>query len=328
MYLSYQGYKHRLQLVDESTFEFRNSTLASQFVGTNISDPIINLVSSLFAITDSNKYPENPKKSNRNLVYFTVNSDKDYLKMLRVCLRSIISNASSLKNIDFIVISDSFSEYISLRDEFPEINLYFRQVKKPADGIAASMNKLRIFELFPYFDEYQKILFLDCDIVFNQDIQKIFTLELKDSKIYSIIHDEYHRATINTKYHNLIKFNQEIVDSLNSSGITPFNAGQFLIRASQKMARHFQNINLIRELWQGDFFFEQSFMNTYFNYNFASDTKLLDDFFCLFYIGDNAINSLTLGKSKNIHYAGDPCNGSTKLEFLKSEFQNYYDILT
>jgi len=126
----------------------------------------------------------------------------------------------------------------------------------------------------------------------------------------------------------LIKFNQEIVDSLNSSGITPFNAGQFLIRASQKMARHFQNINLIRELWQGDFFFERSFMNTYFNYNFASDTKLLDDFFCLFYIGDNAINSLTLDKSKNVHYAGDPCNGSTKLEFLKSEFPNYYDILT
>lgn len=323
MFLKYQGNKHRLLQTEDSTFEFRNPALASKFVNVEVNDPILHLASSLFSITNSNSYNEE-KKTDRNLVYFTVNSDKDYLKMLRVCLRSIISNASSLKNIDFIVISDSFWEYISLRDEFPEINLYFRQVKKPTDGIAASMNKLRIFELHPYSLEYQKILFLDCDIVFNRDIQKIFNLELEDSKIYSAIHEGCHQATINTKHHNLVKFNGEMLDCFKLNGITAFNAGQFLMLASPKMARHFQNINLIRELWQGDFFFEQSFMNTYFNYNFASDTKLLDDFFCLFYIGDNAINSLTLDKSKNVHYAGNPCDGSTKLEWLRREF---YDLL-
>jgi lipopolysaccharide biosynthesis glycosyltransferase len=320
MYLSYQGNKHRLQLVDESTFEFRNSTLASQFVGTNISDPIINLASSLFAITDSNIYPENPKKSNRNLVYFTVNSDESYLKMLRICLSSLISHASTLHNVDFVVIMDSFWEYIALRDEFPEISLYLRQVKRPSDGIEASMNKLRIFELYPFATEYQKILFLDCDIVFNQDIQKIFALNIEDSKIYSVIHSNCHETAINTKHHNLTKFNSEMVNGLKCNGVSAFNTGQFLMLASDKMKRHFQNVNIIRDIWQGEFFFEQSFINTYFNCSFASDTQLLSEFFTIYYIGDNHMPALELDKTKNVHYAGSPCDGSTKIEWVRKEF--------
>lgn len=327
MYLTYQGKKHRLQQIDKDTFQFRNPSLVSKHINVENNDPFLDLATSLYSITEQNSYSENPKKTDRNLVYFTINTDKEYLSLLRICIRSIIKNASDLSNIDFLIIGDSWDVYQSLRSEFGKTKFYYHQVRTPRNGVEASMNKLHIFD-FPFSIDYQKILFLDCDIIFNQDIQRIFATKIDDSKLYSVIHEGVHDSTLNTKFHNITKYTNEVVWSLFKGGITGFNAGQFLMLGSEKMKRHFGNINLIRSLWQNEYFFEQSFLNTYFNYNFASDTKVLDDFFCLYYIGDNHMDSLTLDKSKNVHYAGDPCNGSTKLEFLKSEFPNYYDILT
>jgi len=132
----------------------------------------------------------------------------------------------------------------------------------------------------------------------------------------------------NSKYHNITRYTKEKIKRLEELKIKPFNAGQFLMLASVAMARHFTNVKFITHLWQKEYFFEQSFLNTYFNYNEAANTSLLEDYFSIYYIAQHRIETLKLDKSKNIHYAGDPCNGSTKLEFLKSEFPNYYDILT
>ena len=321
MYLSHQGNRHRLIQVNKDVFEFRNSSLASKHVNVEDADPFLCLASSLYAISDQNSCSENPKKTDRSLVYFTINTDEKYLSLLRVCLRSIIKNASDLSNIDFLIIGNSWDAYQALRSEFKEIEIYYHQVKAPRDGVAASMNKLHIFD-FPFAINYQKILFLDCDIIFTQDIVRIFESKICDSKIYSTIHEGAYDSLLNTREHNITNYTKEVVRSLSHSGIVAFNTGQFLMLGSEKMKRHFENINLIRSLWQKEYFFEQSFLNTYFNYNFASDTKVLNDFFCIYYIGDHHIDSLTLDKSRNIHYAGSPCDGSTKLEWAKKEFND------
>lgn len=321
MFLQYQNHKHRLVQTGDSTFEFRNPALARQHVNVAEDDPFLNLASSLFDITDRTSYPEPSGKTDRNLVYFTVNGNPDYLSLLRVCIQSIIRNSSDLSKIDFLVIGGSWHDYQCIRMEFPEITLYYHQVKSPKDGAEASMNKLRVFD-FPYVTEYQKILFLDCDIVFTQDIQRIFDTEIQDSKIYAAIHKDIRFATHNTPEHNITTYNNEVIWSLKNSGIAPFNAGQFLMLGTEKMKRHFENVRLVLGLWVGAYFFEQSFLNTYFNYNFASDTEVLGEFFCLFYIGDHHIKELTLDMKKNVHYAGSPCDGATKLEWVKRKFHD------
>jgi lipopolysaccharide biosynthesis glycosyltransferase len=43
------------------------------------------------------------------------------------------------------------------------------------------MNKLKVFE-YEHVFKYKKILFLDGDIVFNNDVNQIFDLDIEDHK--------------------------------------------------------------------------------------------------------------------------------------------------
>jgi hypothetical protein len=47
--------------------------------------------------------------------------------------------------------------------------------------------------------------------------------------------------------------------------LKPFNAGQFLFKNTLKMKKHFENIIWLTKAWGGYYFYEQSFLNYYFN---------------------------------------------------------------
>lgn len=325
MYLTYQDKKHRLQQIDKDTFEFRNPNLVAKHINIENNDPFLDLAANLYSITYEFNFNLDSKK--RNLVYFTVGYSKEYLHLIKCCIFSIISNSKDLSNVDFLLITDSKQAFDEVAKAFPDLNLDYLIVPNAKDGIEASMNKLKVFE-YEHVFKYKKILFLDGDIVFNNDVNQIFDLDIEDHKIYSLMHEGCGYEIHNSKYHNITRYTKEKIKRLEELKIKPFNAGQFLMLASVAMARHFTNVKFITHLWQKEYFFEQSFLNTYFNYNEAANTSLLEDYFSIYYIAQHKIETLKLDKSKNIHYAGDPCNGSTKLEFLKSEFPNYYDILT
>jgi len=324
MYLRYQDKKHRLDQVDKHTFEFRNPSLASEHVNAESNDYFLDLAENLYSITYEFNFNLDSKK--RDLVYFTVGHSKEYIDLLKCCIFSIVFNCKDLSDVDFLLITDDKRSFDEVSKTFPDLNLDYLLFSKAKNGIEASMNKLKVFEYKDIF-KYKKILFLDADIVLNNDINQVFDLDIEDHKIYSLMHEGCGYEIHNSKWHNITRYTKEKVNRLEKLKIKPFNAGQFLMLSSVGMARHFTNVKFMTHLWRKDYFFEQSFLNTYFNYNEATNTSLLEDYFSIYYIAQHKIESLKIDKSKNLHYAGDPCNGSTKLEFLKSEFPNYYDML-
>jgi lipopolysaccharide biosynthesis glycosyltransferase len=282
--------------------------------------PIFELAKSCFDYAQS---LDSSPKGKRNLIYFTLGCSIQYSELLTCCLRSIVKNTKNYSKFDVLIIHDDWADDVDyLCAEFPQLSFKFLRVRTASTGVEASMNKLRIFD-FPDIENYNKVLFLDADIVVNIDIASVFDLELETTKLHSTIHDDCHYSTHNTKFHTIRKYFKEEIEEFKRNEILPFNCGQFMFVVSDLMKSHFENVRFIFFNWKEEYFFEQSFMNYYFNSNFISDTKLMNDLFSLYYIGDSKISGQIIQRDKIVHYAGSPCDSQTKLDFVKEHFKEY-----
>jgi len=187
------------------------------------------------------------------------------------------------------------------------------------------MNKLKLFS-FEKIAEYKKVLYLDADIVFGKiDIQDVFGLELSTKTFYSMVHDECLAQTHQTFFHTIRRYEKNEMEKFEEAKLLPFNAGQFMFIVSDVMQKHFENILYLISIWRKKYFFEQSFMNYYFNSNMISNADLMKKYFSIYYIGKDHMANLKLDKAKVVHYAGDPCDGASKLNFLKEHFPEYHE---
>jgi hypothetical protein len=273
---------------------------------------------------ETNTLTPSVNHTGKNLVYFTLGVDEKFTRMVKSCIWSILQNTREVV-FDILIIHDSevaVSEFCKI---FPEVQFHFLEVEKAKDGIEASMNKLKLFS-FPKIAEYKKVLFLDADIVFGKvDIRDVFGLELSTRTFYSVVHSTCLVEMHQTFFHTIRRYEKNDMVKFEEANLVPFNAGQFMFTISNVMQRHFENILYLISVWRKNYFFEQSFMNYYFNSNMVSDTDLMKKYFSIYYIGKDHMANLTLNKEKVVHYAGDPCDGSSKLDFLKENFPEYYE---
>ena len=273
---------------------------------------------------ETNTLKPSVNHTGRNLVYFTLGVDEKFTRMVKSCIWSILQNTREVV-FDILIIHDSevaVSEFCKI---FPEVQFHFLEVEKAKDGIEASMNKLKLFS-FPKIAEYKKVLFLDADIVFGKvDIRDVFGLELSTRTFYSVVHSTCLVEMHQTFFHTIRRYEKNEMVKFEEANLVPFNAGQFMFTISNVMQRHFENILYLISVWRKNYFFEQSFMNYYFNSNMVSDTDLMKKYFSIYYIGKDHMSNLTLDKEKVVHYAGDPCDGSSKLDFLKENFPEYHE---
>ena len=273
---------------------------------------------------ETNTLKPSVNHTGRNLVYFTLGVDEKFTRMVKSCIWSILQSTREVV-FDILIIHDSevaVSEFCKI---FPEVQFHFLEVEKAKDGIEASMNKLKLFS-FPKIAEYKKVLFLDADIVFGKvDIRDVFGLELSTRTFYSVVHSTCLVEMHQTFFHTIRRYEKNEMVKFEEANLVPFNAGQFMFTISNVMQRHFENILYLISVWRKNYFFEQSFMNYYFNSNMVSDTDLMKKYFSIYYIGKDHMSNLTLDKEKVVHYAGDPCDGSSKLDFLKENFPEYHE---
>ena len=260
--------------------------------------------------------------SNKHLIYFTLGFNEEFVKMVKCCIRSIIVNASVI-NFDILILHDPKVDVSQFHQLFPEISFHFLELPEARDGVEASMNKLKIFS-FDQIWKYSKVLFLDADIIFGKiDLKDVFEMRLKYDTFYSTIHESCHIATHQTFFHTIRQYTKDEMEKFKENNLKPFNAGQFMFRVSSLMQEHFENVLHLVSIWKKNYFFEQAFLNYYFNSNLASDTETMRKYFSIYYIGKNHMNELTLDKSKIVHYAGNPCDSQTKLDFVKEHFKEY-----
>lgn len=128
-------------------------------------------------------------------IFFTI--DDKYAPYLSVAIQSIIENSSKKYNYKIIVLNQGLSEEnkknISLLAN-ENFDIKFVYMKKGLESITDRIeNRLRCdyftitiyFRLFipEMFPEYDKGIYVDSDIVVNEDISKLYEVELGDNLI-------------------------------------------------------------------------------------------------------------------------------------------------
>jgi len=247
----------------------------------------------------------------KNLIYFSVFGE-EYVKLFNLCILSLIKTTNNF-NFDILVITDDDTQKLLLNNKF---NIKFLKTSKPNDGIEASMKKLLIYE-FCDVKNYKNILFLDSDIIIINDINEILDASLNEKIEVTegfISKNNLNDGTIDNSFFYGLNF-----DAQPSFG---FNAGQFLFKNTEKNLLNFKNIEWLTSVWPGQFFYEQSFMNYYFNkFNLLSFNKLNKKISYPFILqGKNFIPpSEKRHKDSDIilHFAGTPSNGNLKNSYIE-----------
>lgn len=116
-------------------------------------------------------------------------TDDNYIPYLDVAVASLISNASKDKNYRIIVLNTGLRpenisrlkmnecqgfviEFVDISERVKNIKAYFKNIYHFS---IATYYRLFIASLFP---QYEKILYLDCDLVVLGDISKLFAIDL------------------------------------------------------------------------------------------------------------------------------------------------------
>lgn len=204
-----------------------------------------------------------------NLVYYTIGFNVKYLDLLYLSIKSLRN-----KNLqDVLIICDE-----SIIDQCTEKLKEFLNIKivPCSDSISAMDSSMKKLLIFNYdISKYFKILFIDSDVLVNTNIERIFH-GINDNKLYAgvehlkiIMHD--------TKYFSLGTYSSEDFKFFYDNKIYPFNCGLFGFITTIRMKEHFSNILEMVKNHTGHYWYEQSFMNVYFNKLNLADTKVIND---------------------------------------------------
>lgn len=253
----------------------------------------------------------------KNLIYFSAFGDPGYIDLARPLIRGLKNQP--YKNFDLLFITDKKTKKsLEKLKELSEFNVHYLIKGKIEDAVEASMQKLKIYE-FEKIDEYKKILFLDLDILVVGDLSKIFEERMNPNILYSATH-RFSQNIHRTSYHTIQQYTDTHLEMLAKLNIFSFNAGQFLFLNTPTMKNHFKNVSEFIKKWKGKYFFEQSFMNTYFNTLRISNVFKFKDQFCFISINSEDRHNILNQDSVFVHYMGSVGNPKSKLEYLKKHY--------
>ena len=162
-------------------------------------------------------------------VFFS--TDDNYIPYLDVAVRSLIANASKNYNYRIIVLNTGLkadniakvkqNECNGFMIDFVDISENVKDIKSRFKNVyhfsIVTYYRLFIASLFP---QYDKIVYLDCDIVILGDISKLYHTELGEN-ILGVVSDQY---VCNTK-----EFRVYAEKAIGVNPDTYFNAGVLVI---------------------------------------------------------------------------------------------------
>lgn len=162
-------------------------------------------------------------------------TDDNYVPFLDVAILSLITNASKEYNYRIIVLNTGIKkeniekvksheqkgfkiDFIDISENVENIKNYFKNVYHFS---VVTYYRLFIASMFP---QYDKIIYLDCDLVVLGDISKLYNIEL-NGNILGVVGDQFVAKT--EEFRNYVK---------NAVGVDPntyFNAGVLLISLNE-----------------------------------------------------------------------------------------------
>lgn len=216
----------------------------------------------------------------KNLLYFSVFLSEEYIDLLYMSLKSIITNTPNI-NFDVLIMTDAATKVkIQAFDVISKFNVDYMVSPPVNTGPLASLKKLNIFD-YEKISDYSKILFFDADIICIKDLNIIFQQEVQPEKLYVCSTPTSKSRLLTSVTHGIMYLSELDATAINeNTSIVAFNAGQFLFLNSSRMKKHFNNVRWLKNVWPGEYFYEQSFMNYYFALNLL--TSLLSVKFSIF----------------------------------------------
>ena len=170
-------------------------------------------------------------KSKKNLVYMCVFHNKDYMELLKILLATV-KFYSKIDDIDFLVFT--CSEFEPLVDGLA--TLLDMPIKTKLFNFTtmheSSCARLFIFD-YEHVDSYEKVLYLDTDIIIQGDLAILFAQEIED-RVYAM-----KEGTIEHEYHGGWFFDFSKIDK----NITGMNGGILLFKPSSAIREIFGQIN-------------------------------------------------------------------------------------
>jgi lipopolysaccharide biosynthesis glycosyltransferase len=178
------------------------------------------------------------------------------------------------------------------------------------------MHKLDIHD-FPELYKFINILYVDLDCIFQGDILKILNNKLEDNKLY-VMSENTNIASHKEHFWSLDNYSGEDINFFTNNNIYVFNAGCFLFKNTHGIKDHFLKLKELIKNHTGDFFYEQSFMNVYFNkLNIVDYTIITRELYRLEFFNPTETLSELI-----VHFCGGPGNGASKIERINA----YYKI--
>lgn len=253
-----------------------------------------------------------------NLVYYTVGGDPKYVEMLKLSIESL-RTASNMTNTHVMVMCDE--NYLDKLNDIKGVD-DFMIVQKGKNAMEISLQKINIMD-YNKIDAYKKVLFLDCDIIVNRDIITDYLDKLEEIGQSFDANDYMNKLHVcvehtNALYHNEpwfgfknYKKSQLALFHIKKQWV--FNCGQFSFFVNDKMKKYFKDVQEIYARHRGPYYYEQSFMNIYFNPRFLTIPSLTS------YVNMPLYNNATISNINVYltHYAGGVQSFEYKLECMK-----------
>lgn len=216
----------------------------------------------------------------KNLLYTLLNyNTTDYVKMYRIFLKSLVTFSDCTK-FDLLIITDAASHKILVdRKKVPELTMFhetpvhFHIVESSPDLSHALLRKFDIADVHGV-EKYAKVLYLDCDIIVQKDLNKLFdSVPVKANVLYApsegVVDGKYWKLEGAMKNAN--------VEKMKKDGVKSFNSGTFMFKPTKTMLKHFVKAREFAISYKESHFYDQSFFNYYFNMNRLSCTDYISD---------------------------------------------------
>ena len=195
----------------------------------------------------------------KDLIYFVVGGHPDYMKLLEYCIHSIRCYPEN-SDYDILVMCDK--DYEQHIRHLP-ITHIFTTGFNPATNLV-SMRKLEVFN-FPCINDYNKVLFLDCDIVIGGSLEHVFD-SIDDPGRLHVYCENTEISSHESSFFSLLTYDSQDLEAFERNGIHVFNTGHFGFHVTAEMREHFNNVmSSIEKHTDHPFMYEQPFMNVYFN---------------------------------------------------------------
>jgi lipopolysaccharide biosynthesis glycosyltransferase len=210
--------------------------------------------------------------SSNYLLYTIITYRKEYyVPIFEVMLKSMV-HFGKTRNYDLCIITNKDIEQdLRALKQLKHVasNVFFHIVPVDTELFPALMRKCDIAS-FSRFLEYDKILYLDTDLIIQGDLVKDIFEPMKCRR--NVIYGP-ESGTHEHKFWSLGNYTAEQVATFKQTGVKPFSTGSFIFRPSKVMQVHFQAVKDFALKWSGSHFYDQSFFNVYFNTRNMSSTK-------------------------------------------------------